>query len=65
MDTYILRIYRRSATALGTVHGTLERVGVQERASFASRDELWGLLVAPAQPDDSSSEPPGTDESNL
>ena len=64
MDTYILHIYRR-ATAPGVMHGTLEQVGVQERAAFASSDELWALLAAPAQPDDTSSEPPGTDESNL
>jgi hypothetical protein len=64
MDTYILRIYRRSATASKAMHGTLQRVGVLERAAFASRDELWALLVASAQPDDPSSGPPGTDESN-
>jgi hypothetical protein len=64
MDTYILRIYRRSAPALKAVNGTLERVGAQERAAFASRDELWALLVAPAKPDDSSSEPTGTDEAD-
>jgi hypothetical protein len=60
METYILRIYRR-ADVPQAVHGTLERVGVRQRAAFATRDELWALLVAPPQPEELS-EPPGADE---
>jgi hypothetical protein len=60
METYILRIYRR-ADVQQAVHGTLERVGVRQRAAFATRDELWALLVAPPQPEELS-EPPGADE---
>jgi hypothetical protein len=62
MDTYILRIYRRSAAVPEVMHGTLERAGARERAAFASRDELWALLSAPAPP--ASSQPPDTEKSN-
>jgi hypothetical protein len=47
MDTYILRIYRRSDTAPEVLHGTVERVGAKARQAFAFRDELWALLEAP------------------
>ncbi|HTS53536.1 MAG TPA: hypothetical protein VMH26_09715 [Burkholderiales bacterium] len=46
MDTYILRIYRRSRSAPYGLHGTVERVGAKSRSAFASRDELWALLEA-------------------
>ena len=48
MDTYILRIYRRGPAASRALHGTVERVGARARSAFASRDELWALLEAPA-----------------
>ena len=44
METYILRIYRRSPADAEALHGTVERVGVRTRNAFASRDELWAWL---------------------
>lgn len=56
METYILRVYRRTsalADDVGTTHGTLELVGATGRFSFSSRDELWALLGAPFRQDPS------------
>ena len=57
MDTYVLRIYRRSTGVSQEIYGTLEQVGVKVRAAFASREELWALLAAPAAANHGSSEP--------
>jgi hypothetical protein len=62
MDTYILRIYRRSTTAPDVLHGTVERVGAKARNAFASRDQLWALLKVPAATDEQPPEQSGIDE---
>ena len=47
MDSYIVRIYRRSNEPGSEVAGLVERVGNGERQAFASSGELWRFLAAP------------------
>ncbi len=45
MDTYVVRIYRRSGAAAGPA-GTIEHVESGERVGFASARELLERLLA-------------------
>ena len=45
MDTFVVRIYRRSSHSMDEVVGTVECVGCGERQGFAGRDELWDRLA--------------------
>lgn len=51
-ESYVVRIYRRNATVLGRVAGTVEVVGSGSELSFRSMRELQRILagqgVAPA-----------------
>ena len=47
MDTFIVRIYRRKATAADEPAGTIEHVGTGDRVGFASARELLDRLLAP------------------
>jgi hypothetical protein len=62
METYILRIYRRSPAVPGVLHGTVERVGAKARNAFGSREELWALLEAPPATDQQPLEHPDIDQ---
>ncbi len=46
MKTYIIRIYRHSENDPGSVVGTVEKVGVNGKMTFSSRDELWEIMNA-------------------
>ena len=50
MDTFIVRFYRRTPSSPQDVVGTVERVGSDERAGFAGREELLEHLLAPPAP---------------
>ena len=47
MDTFIVRIYRRKATAADEPAGTIEHVGTGDRVGFGSARELLDRLLAP------------------
>lgn len=44
MDSYIVRIYRRSQTEPDELAGLVETVGTSERSSFRSFPELTSVL---------------------
>jgi len=50
MDTYIVRIYRRTSSSAPEPVGTVERIGSGERVGFAGRKELLDQLLAPQPP---------------
>jgi hypothetical protein len=45
LDSYIVRIYRRSAESGREVAGLVERVGNGRRRAFGSSEELWDFLT--------------------
>jgi hypothetical protein len=47
-DSYIVRIYRRAANPADPAAGTVERADGGDAARFASAEELWAFLMAPA-----------------
>ena len=52
MDSYIVRIYRRSSAAGKEAGGLVERVDGKARKAFSNRDELWAFLAeTPARKD--------------
>jgi len=51
MESYIVRVYRRSDQAGREASGLVERVGNGGRQAFASSEELWRFIaVAPGSP---------------
>jgi hypothetical protein len=44
MDSYIVRIYRRSGEAGREVSGLVERVGNGGRKAFSNSEELWRFI---------------------
>lgn len=46
MDSYIVRVYRRTPTDHQPEHGVVERVAGGSKASFSSPEELWAFLAA-------------------
>lgn len=48
MESYIVRVYRRSGEAGREASGLVERVGNGGRQAFSSGEELWRIIaVAP------------------
>jgi hypothetical protein len=47
MESYIVRVYRRSDEPGSEVAGLAERVGDGKRQAFSSSGELWRFLAAP------------------
>ena len=45
IDTYIIRIYRRDKDDPRNIAGLVEIIGRDEKMTFTSRDELWGVLM--------------------
>ncbi|MEQ1880318.1 MAG: hypothetical protein ABL878_05030 [Burkholderiales bacterium] len=44
VDSYIVRIYRRSSEPGKEAAGLIERAGGGERRAFAGKEELWAFL---------------------
>lgn len=49
MDTFIVRIYRRTLKSMQELAGTVEHVGSGKRAGFASQEQLLDRLLKPDQ----------------
>jgi hypothetical protein len=47
VDTFIVRIYRRTLRSMQELAGTVEHVGSGKRAGFASREQLLDQLLTP------------------
>jgi hypothetical protein len=47
VDTFIVRIYRRTLKSMQELAGTVEHVGSGRRAGFASREQLLDRLLKP------------------
>ena len=45
MDSYIVRVYRRSGEAGREVSGLVERVGNGGRKAFSNSDDLWRFIA--------------------
>ncbi|MEX0959821.1 MAG: hypothetical protein WDZ63_11095 [Burkholderiales bacterium] len=45
MDSYIVRIYRRTTESGREVAGLVERVGNGRRRAFGTSEELWAFLT--------------------
>jgi len=44
VNTYIVRIYRRTGRKASNILGTMEKAGESEKKAFTTCDELWGIL---------------------
>jgi len=44
MDSYIVRIYRRSGKKPRILVGTVETAGIQRKIAFSTIEELWEIL---------------------
>jgi len=51
MDSYIVRIYRRSGRKGRILVGTVEAVGVEKKMAFSNIEELWKILCDRPRPD--------------
>ena len=45
MDSYIIRIYRRSVERGRELAGLVERIGNGKRQAFGNSQELWAFLT--------------------
>ena len=45
MDSYIVRVYRRTGEAGREVSGLVERVGNGGRKAFSNSEELWRFIA--------------------
>lgn len=45
LDSYIIRIYRRSVERGRELAGLVERIGNGKRQAFGNSDELWAFLT--------------------
>jgi hypothetical protein len=45
MESYVVRIYRRSGKKFRILIGTVEVPGTDKRMSFSNVEELWGILT--------------------
>ena len=45
MDSYIIRIYRRSVEHGRELAGLVERIGNGKRQAFGNSEELWAFLT--------------------
>jgi hypothetical protein len=50
MDSYIVRVYRRSDKAGQEASGLVERVGNGGRQAFSSGEELWRFIAKGRSP---------------
>ena len=44
MDSYVVRIYRRSGRKARILIGTVEAAGTERKMAFSSIEELWEIL---------------------
>jgi hypothetical protein len=44
MDSYIVRIYRRSGRKPSILVGTVETAGIRQKIAFSTIEELWEIL---------------------
>jgi len=44
MDSYVVRIYRRTGRKPCILVGTVERAGTDKRIAFSNGEELWEIL---------------------
>jgi hypothetical protein len=58
-ESYVVRIYRRSANHPGRIAGTVEVVASGSECSFASARELQRILGAPIRPAPRANAPKG------
>lgn len=49
MDSYIVRVYRRSDETGREVSGLVERIGNGGRRAFSNGDELWRFITGEAR----------------
>lgn len=54
MESYVVRVYRRSRVPGHEVAGLVEHVERGTASAFTGRDELWAALSAPVTARDSS-----------
>jgi hypothetical protein len=51
MDSYIVRIYRRSGRKPRILIGTVETAGIRRKIAFSTIEELWEILRRRKGPD--------------
>jgi hypothetical protein len=44
MDSYIIRIYRRSGRKAHILVGTVEGAGIDKKVAFLNAEDLWEIL---------------------
>jgi hypothetical protein len=59
MESYIVRVYRRSGEAGKEVSGLVERVGNGSRQAFSSGEELWRFIAKGRSPKGTTTKSPG------